>query len=306
MITMKKIDSHAHVFERIASFGKAGELRPLGNGLCRWANGEEMAIIPKGYGNKEFLAETLLKLMDEEEIEKAILLQGSLYGFQNEYAVEMAQKYPQRFKAAVTLDPHCKEANAILEHFIRDFKAKIFKFEISVGGGMMGYHDDFIIDGPMMTKIYDRIAKVEDATLVLDIGSPHMASCQPEAIDRMARKYPDLHIVVCHLLAPSVGMEKELSCALPYLAHDNVWVDLSALPWNVAPEEYPYPSALRYIKMAKDVLGTEKIMWGTDAPCVLTKFKFKDLYNFIIESDVFSDGELEKVFYKNAVEAYYL
>ena len=91
---MKKIDAHAHIFERIASFGKCGELRPIGNGVCRWANGDEMAIIPKGYGDKEFMAETLLKIMDEEDVEKAILLQGSLYGFQNEYAMETAEKYP--------------------------------------------------------------------------------------------------------------------------------------------------------------------------------------------------------------------
>lgn len=78
---MKKIDAHAHIFERIASFGKCGELRPIGNGVCRWANGDEMAIIPKGYGDKEFMAETLLKIMDEEDVEKAILLQGSSTDF---------------------------------------------------------------------------------------------------------------------------------------------------------------------------------------------------------------------------------
>lgn len=67
---MKKIDAHAHIFERIASFGKCGELRPIGNGVCRWANGDEMAIIPKGYGDKEFMAETLLKIMDEKMSKK--------------------------------------------------------------------------------------------------------------------------------------------------------------------------------------------------------------------------------------------
>lgn len=303
---MKKIDAHAHIFERISSFGKAGELRPIGGGICRWANGDEMAIIPKGYGDKEFLAETLLGLMDEEKIEKAILLQGSLYGFQNEYAIEMAEKYPDKFKAAVTLDPHCKEVDSILEHFIHDLNAKIFKFEISVGGGMMGYHDDFIIDGPMMTKIYDRISKEKNVTLVLDIGSPHMASCQPEAVDRIARKYPNLNIVVCHLLAPSIKDGDVLRRALPYLSHENVWVDLSALPWNVAPEQYPYPTALEYIKMAKEIMGADKILWGTDAPCVLTKFRFADLYNFIINSGVFNEAELQDVFYNNACKAYYL
>lgn len=303
---MKKIDTHAHIFERIASFGKAGEFRPIGNGVCRWANGDEMAIIPEGYGDKEFMAETLLKLMEENDIEKAILLQGSLYGFQNEYATEVAAKYPDKFKAAVTLDPHCKEVDSILDRFINEFKAKIFKFEISIGGGMMGYHDNFFVDSPMLTKIYDRISQEENVTLVLDIGSPHMASCQPEAVYRIAKKYPNLNIVICHLLAPSTKDGEALRCALPYLAHDNVWVDLSALPWNVAPEEYPYPTALEYIAMAKEILGTDKILWGTDAPAVLTKFKFPDLYNFIIESGIFDEKELEDVFYNNACKAYYL
>lgn len=303
---MKKIDAHAHVFDHIGSMGKAGELRPLGNGNCRWATGEEFRIIPEGKGDKEYLVETFMDVMDENDVEKAILLQGVLYGLQNEYAMECAEKYPDRFKAAVMLDPFCRCAQQILEHFINDLHAHVFKFEVSVGGGLSGYHRDFAVDGPEMTVLIDRIAQVEDATLVLDIGSPNQSSCQPEAVYRLAKKYPGLHIVVCHLLAPSLEDGDVLKCALPYLAHDNVWVDLSALPWNVAPEAYPYPTALEYIAMAKGVLGADKIIWGTDSPCVLTKFDYKDLYSFIEDSDVFTDAEKQGVFYDNAVKAYYL
>ena len=100
---MKKIDAHAHVFDHIGSMGKAGELRPLGNGNCRWATGEEFRIIPEGKGDKEYLVEAFMDVMDENDVEKAILLQGVLYGLQNEYAMECAEKYPDRFKAAVML-----------------------------------------------------------------------------------------------------------------------------------------------------------------------------------------------------------
>lgn len=303
---MKIIDAHAHIFDHIASMGKAGELRPLGNGNCRWATGEEFRIIPEGYGDKEFLAETFLKVMDENNIEKAILLQGVLYGLQNEYAMESAAAHPDRFKAAVMVDPFCRCAEQILDRFINELGAKVFKFEVSVGGGLSGYHRDFIIDGPVMMPLYEKINQVKDATLVLDIGSPSMSSCQPEAVSRLAERFPDLHIVVCHLLAPTLSDKHNLECALPYLVHDNVWVDLSALPWNVAPEAYPYPTALDYIRLAKKVMGEKKIIWGTDSPCVLTKYSYADLYNYILESDVFTKPELEDVFYNNAVSAYYL
>ncbi len=69
---MKKIDAHAHVFDHIGSMGKAGELRPLGNGNCRWATGEEFRIIPEGKGDKEYLVETFMDVMDENDVEKAI------------------------------------------------------------------------------------------------------------------------------------------------------------------------------------------------------------------------------------------
>ena len=145
---MKEIDAHAHVFDHIGSMGKAGELRPLGNGNCRWATGEEFRIIPEGKGDKEYLVETFMDVMDENDVEKAILLQGVLYGLQNEYAMECAERYPDRFKAAVMLDPFCRCAQQILEHFINDLHAHVFKFEVSVGGGLSGYHRDFAVDGP--------------------------------------------------------------------------------------------------------------------------------------------------------------
>lgn len=303
---MKKIDAHAHIFERISSYTPLGELRPIGNGVCRWPTGDEMAIIPKGYGDKEFLVESLLRIMDEGGVEKAILLQGSLYGFQNEYTLEAQSKYPERFKAAVTLDPFSKNWERILDNLITTHKAKIVKFELSIGAGLMGYHDNFLLDDEVMDRIYRRMAQEENMTLVLDIGSPKMASCQPMAVDRIAKKYPNLNIVVCHLLAPSVEDGELVRNALPYFKHENVWVDLSALPWNVAPEAYPYPTALEYIRMGKEILGHHKLVWGTDVPAVMTKFEFKELYQFIVDSGLFTETELEDVFYNNAKAAYYL
>lgn len=304
---MKKIDAHAHVFETVAGFTRKGEFRPIGKGVCRWSNGDEMTVIPEGYGETDFLAESFLRIMEEHEVEKAILLQGSLYGYQNEYGLRTAEKYPEKFKAAITADPFCKDAVQILERYIA-LGVKIFKFEVSVGAGLMGYHQDFLIDDEIMDKFYRRIAEIEGATLVLDIGSPSMRSCQPQGVYRIAKKYPKLNIVICHLLAPSNSDEDKrlVAYALPYLTHENVWVDLSALPWNVAPETYPYPSALDYIQLAKDQLGTKKILWGTDTPAVLTKDSYGNIANYIVESELFDEEELNQVFYTNAKRAYYL
>lgn len=301
---MKLIDAHAHVIERIAGFGPKGELRAIGNGRARWANGDEIQLIPSKLGDRKFTGETLLSIMDRFGVEKAVLLQGSFYGFQNEYAYEVAKKYPERFIAAGTFDPFCKQKDSLMERLLDVMKLKIIKFELSSGGGLMGYHGNYALDGEIFEDIFFKIAE-NGCTLVLDIGSPGMASFQVEAVYNIARKYPEMKIVICHLLAPTLNDASELKDGLKTLKLGNVWFDLAAVPWNVAPETYPYHTGRKYIKMARDIVGAEKLIWGTDVPSVLTREKYADLIEYITTAGIFTDAELKKVFYDNAMTVYF-
>lgn len=300
---MKVIDAHTHVFESLAGFGAKGELRSLGSGRARWANGEEIQMIPPGMGDREFTPETLIALMDQHGVEKSVLLQGSFYGFQNDYTYEAAQKYPDRLIASATFDPFCKQADSLLNRFLTERKIRVIKFETSSGGGLMGYHTDFAIDGEVFSSIFQTIAN-SGATLVLDIGSPGMASFQPEAVANVARKYPNMNIVVCHLLAPRLGDEEALTEGLRHLALKNVWLDLAAVPWNVSPEQYPYPTGIHYIELAKSIVGAEKLIWGSDVPSPLTRDSYEHLMNYMLGA--FTPQEAENVFYNNAVKAFSL
>lgn len=139
-------------------------------------------------------------------VKKAVLLQGSMYGFQNEYTYEMCKKYPERFVGACTMDPFAKNKDELLKRFIDDLGFKIMKFELSSGGGLMGYHHKFLIDGIEMQNIWCKASEV-NATVALDIGNCTIESYQPEAIRRIELQYPNIKIVVCHLLAPIKGKE---------------------------------------------------------------------------------------------------
>lgn len=302
---VKIIDAHAHVIERIAGFGRRGELRAIGKGRARWATGEEIQMIPSGLGDRDFTGETLISLMDKYSVEKAVLLQGSFYGFQNEYTHEVAEKYPERFKAAGTFDPFCRERDLLLDRLLNKMKLKIIKFEVSSGGGLTGYHKDFELDGEVFSDIFQRIYE-KGNTLVLDIGSPGMESFQVKAVKNIAKKYPAMRIVLCHLLAPTLGDAAALESSLKELKLSNVWLDLAAVPWNVAPEVYPYNTAREYIRTARNIVGAEKLIWGTDVPSVLTRESYSNLIKYITDSDIFNEGELDAVFYKNAVAAYQL
>ena len=300
---MKLIDAHTHVFEQLCGFGPRGELRSIGGGKARWANGDEIEMIPPGMGESAFKAETLAGLLKENHVERAVLLQGSFYGFQNEYVMESAKRYPDLFVPAATCDPFCKEAKNLLKHFLYDQGFHIIKFELSSGGGLMGYHSDFRIDGDVLKELFAMIAGA-GATLVLDIGSPGMPSFQPDGVVAIAKQYPQMKILVCHLLAPTLKDRQVLEESLKILALPNVWFDLAAIPWNVFPEAYPYPTGQSYVNMAKEIVGAEKLVWGTDAPSPLTRETYENLWRYLYEGKMFSESEFERIVYSNAKDVY--
>lgn len=302
---MRMIDAHTHVFDTLAGFGPRGELRAIGGGKARWANGEVIEMIPSGLGERAFTYDTLAALLQENGVERAILLQGSFYGFQNDYTREAAEKYPDLFVPSGTFDPFCANSLALADRLVNQLRLPIIKFETSSGGGLMGYHRPFPLDGEVFAESFELIARAE-AALVLDLGGPGMPSFQPEAVAAVARRHPTLRIVVCHLLAPGPRDRDALADGLRTLALPNVWFDLAAVPWNLFPEGYPYPTGREYIRLAKDLVGAEKLLWGTDVPSVLTRDSYAHLVDYITGSGIFTPDELEQVFHGNACAAYAL
>ena len=65
------------------------------------------------------------------------------------------------------------------------------------------------------------------------------------------------------------------------LALPNIYFDLAAVPFNVQPETYPFPTGLAFIKSAKDIVGVDKLMWGTDVPSVLIQNSYPVSYTHL-------------------------
>lgn len=91
---MKKIDGHAHIVDTIAGFNGKGRLNALGNGYAIWDDGDLIKLIPDEYGDKAFTAEAFLKYMDANGVDKAVILQGHLNGYQNYYTHLAIKRYP--------------------------------------------------------------------------------------------------------------------------------------------------------------------------------------------------------------------
>lgn len=301
---MKIIDAHMHVAQYISGFTSRGELRAVGGGKAQYSTGEIFQMFPPELGNTGVTPESLLKVMDENGVEKAVLLQGNFLGFQNEYTAEAIKKYPDRFTGAATYNPFCAKVEEIKSRLFKELNFKAVKFELSNGSGLMADRPSFDICGETMRACYKHAAE-NGLTVVLDIGRPRNPCWQIESLEKAVNSFPEVTFVVCHLLAPQREDTELLKSSLGKLAADNLYFDISSLAANQKPEAYPYPTAVKHLDTAKRTVGAEKLMFGSDAPMNLARDSYAHLKDYILNCGVFTQKELGNIFYDTAQKIYF-
>ncbi|MCE5188366.1 MAG: amidohydrolase [Eubacteriales bacterium] len=300
---MKCIDAHVHIYEHFHGYGFMGEFRIFPDGTMRMAGGESGRVIPEGFGTTGVSAERALAFMDEMEIERAVLLQGSAYGFQNEYISESVQRYPDRFTGAATIDPCIRLFDRVFDRLTKELNFNIFKMEISEFGGFMGYHNpNTFLDEPNLQKICAHLNRT-NGTLALDIGQPGTVSHRVEKYLAWVERYPDMKFVFCHLLSMTPKNVETLRREMELLNQPNVWYDLASIACNTS-EHAPYRWAREYLKIAGDIAGAERLLWGSDMPTTLSDYPYLEAQEIITKAGIFSDSELKRIFRENAKDAY--
>ncbi|MBS9336070.1 amidohydrolase family protein [Fructobacillus papyrifericola] len=306
---MKKIDGHLHLVKTIAGLNGKGRLNALGDGKAIWDDGTVIQLIPKGSGDDSFTAEAAMELMKKAGVEKAVLLQGSLNGYQNYYSYQTIKKYPEHFIGAFSVDPFADNAMAIVKRHVEDLGFRAIKFEISEGGGLHGYHSEkpFRLDtDAKVGQIFHYLADYPGFTVTVDYGSSDQISYQPEAIANLAARYPEMDFVVCHLSFPSADHLNRLKAALElFKSKQNIWTDLSAIQDIIGETDFPYPKCREAVALAKQVLGAKRLIWGTDSPWSATFNSYENLANWLEASQLFNQEELEDVLYNNADRVYF-
>lgn len=297
------IDAHAHIYEYCRPFGPRGEGRAIGGGLIQWPNGKVERFFPERYGDCGFTAETLLALMRENAVDKAVLLQASNYGFQNEYIADILKIYPDKFIGACAFDPYAKQAPELFRHFSDEMNYRIVKFEISESWGLSGIHPDLSLDSPLFDPVWEW-AQEKNVTVVVDTGPRSNINWRTDTIASVLRRYPELRFVVAHALFPcDDGFNDTRLNMLSTIAGNNCYFDIS----NIIPrnETYPYPNLQKYLRQLVDLAGADHVMWGSDLPWALCLYDYRALYQYLIDGKSFSAEELSWILGSTAENLYF-
>lgn len=301
---MKIIDSHIHLVQYIAGTGAKGEMRYCGGGRGKYSDGSICQIIPPEWHSDQVTPERILSVMDMHNVEKAVLLQGGYLGFQNLYSYEAQQKYPSRFLTAAAYDPYSYDRDSIVHHLFEECNIRVVKFEVSTGSGLMSNHPVFSLDNEIMEREVS-FADEHELIFVIDIGKLGSPSSQIPALKRLILNHPNMKFVVCHLLAPKQSELDKMQQGLEALHLPNVWFDLASLQHNVRPDEPPFPITRRFIRCAVETVGADRLLFGTDTPSNLCRFRYWDMVDTIAEFSFLTEYEKHAILYENAISVFW-
>jgi predicted TIM-barrel fold metal-dependent hydrolase len=306
------IDAHAHIVPGylLGKTDKRYSVTVEAYGVKRFSDDSIYQFMPDYLVDSCFSAETLIRLMSNMDIEKAILMQSPCFSL-NEEVIQAVNDWPDRLRGSMVIEPWTEGCLKDIEDYHRRGLTAM-KFEMSTG---LGYtHPNMFpnlqFDSPLFEKIW---AKAEELrmTVTIDPSSIDSPGYQVERLDRMIRKFTGLHFVICHLGFPFQGLHDNAQKhqrwqEMTSLADNkNVWFDISALPALFHEEGYPFPSAMELLHEFLIAHGAEKPIWGSDVPGTLCYGTYAQLADAFERCSLFTEEQKDRMFYQNAQEAYF-
>lgn len=165
-----------------------------------------------------------------------------------------------------------------------DFAAELDRIE-TLGLQGVKIHPDIQgvdIDDPRMLKLYELLEGRMPVYFHMGDNRPQYRFSETEKLVRVKKLFPKLEVVAAHL-----GGYKAWQEAYKLAELDGIWFDTSSAVWAITPE---YAGEL--IRM----LGTKRVMFGTDYPVMLPK----DEIDRILAIDL-TEEEREDIFCNNAL-----
>jgi len=211
-----------------------------------------------------------------------VLTVGVCQGECNAYVLAALARYPERLIGAAYVDPWEPASRTTIAATLDNPLFRAVKLECSEATGLCGIHPQARLDDAAIGWLWPALEE-RGLVLVLDLGVIGSRSYQTDAVRAIAEHHPALNIIIAHLGQPTPAAEADPArwrlwqeqIVLGRLP--NIWFDTAALPAYLPHEGFPYLSAARYLKIALDLIGPTKILWGSDLPGLLGHATYRQL-----------------------------
>ena len=289
---MTIIDAHSHLWLYQDTEVNGLKIQTMENGLSLFM-GEVRQMLPPFMIDGRNSAEVFLANMNYAQVGAAVVTQEYIDGIQNEYLLEVMKKYPNRFFVCglceFRKDGFYQQAEELIRQGFKGIKIPAQRL-------IMKDKRVFLNSAEMMRMFH--LMEKNNIILSIDLADGDM---QVGELEEVITECPDLKIAIGHFgMVTTKGWTSQIKLA----RHDNVMIESGGITWLFNEEFYPFKGAVKAIKEAADLVGIEKLMWGSDYPRTITAITYRMSYDFVLKSKELTDCEKELFLGKNA-QAFY-
>ena len=293
---MNIIDAHSHLWLKQDTVVDGQRIYTTTRGRSMFFDGERQ-MLPPFMADGRNTAEIFLANMDYAQVGEAVVVQEVIDGCQNDYLAEVAQKYPDRFFVCgmPRLGLESVEAEKLItaDDILNDVKTLYTR-------GFKG----IAIPGHRVRR---PMAYLLPAMKFMEANKMIFSMCladderQIAEFQQLIAECPNLKIAIGHFgLATTQNWKNQILLA----RNSNVYIESGGITWLYNSEFYPFPSAVRAIREAADMVGIDKLMWGSDYPRTICVITYRMSYDFILKTNDLTQSEKAAFLGENAIRFY--
>ena len=210
-----------------------------------------------------FTIEKLVPLMDEAGVDRAVIVPPSWPGDRNDYALEAAMRYPDRFAVMGRIALQNPESAALIPKWKEQPGMKGLRLTFQRDQAAMLQHADWVFP-----------AAEKAGVPIMFFAPDNLPKFGP-----IAERHPGLTLIIDHMgLTLEIGKERRIAPAIDEAVklakYPNVSIKLSAAP-NFSQEAYPVRDMMEHLQRCFDAFGPRRCYWGTDLTNSLAKATYK-------------------------------
>jgi len=203
--------------------------------------------------------ERLLDLLDTNGVERALVVQRAhIYGYDNSYVVDAAERHPDRVRALCAIDARDPNASRHIRHWVERGALGIRLTEPYRGA------DTSWFDGHDALAAWATAAEL-GISVRMHLYRWNRAACL-SAIAAVLERFPKTSVIIDHVSnfaaeegPPDYGIDAPLRALLRF---SNVFLLFSTINLaSLAKHDAPASAAIEHLV---GVFGADRVMWGSD------------------------------------------
>ena len=198
-------------------------------------------------------AETLIAEMDAAGVSHAVLVQPSVYGWNNDYLCDCLQRWPDRFVGVCLVDARAADAGERLAYWVTERGCRGLRINV------IADRDPAWLLEPARDGLW-RAARRLDVSVAFQ-----MLPAQAGTIATLAGRHPEITFIADYL-GPAAFHDGSGVAAIDRLAAlPNLWYKIQALGSD-SRRPYPFEDLRPLYARAVEKLGPHRLVFATDYP----------------------------------------